>query len=216
MTIVALTGGIGAGKSTVTGVLRDHGVLVIDADEIARAAVEPGSPGLAGIVKAFGDSVVLPDGTLNRALLGERVFADPAQRELLNSIVHPEVRRLSAERIARAEQEEPERVLVYDIPLLAESGRTEEWDLIVLVHAPREVRIDRLVSYRGMSREEATARVDSQASDRERLQIADAVLDSSRTLDETLEAAHRLADALRKAWPDRLDSVAQFFPKPPA
>ena len=216
MTIVALTGGIGAGKSTVSAVLRDHGALVIDADEVARAAVAPGSPGLAGIVEAFGESVLLPDGTLNRAHLGERVFADPAQRELLNGIVHPEVKRLSRERIDRAEREEPGRVLVYDVPLLAESGRTEEWDLVVLVHAPREVRIDRLVHHRGMSPEEATARVDSQATDRERLQIADAVLDSSRTLDETLDAARRLAAALQDAWPDRLHSVAQLFPKPPA
>lgn len=214
MTIVALTGGIGAGKSTVSAVLRDHGALVIDADEVARAAVAPGSPGLARVVEAFGESVVLPDGTLNRPLLGERVFADPAQRALLNGIVHPEVRRLSAERIARAEREEPHRVLVYDVPLLAESGRTNEWDLVVLVHAPREVRIDRLVNYRGMSREEATARVDAQATDRERLQIADCVLDSSGTLEETLDAADRLAGALTGAWPDQLASVAQLFPKP--
>jgi len=212
MTIVALTGGIAAGKSTVSNRLADHGILVIDADQVARDVVEPGSHTLAEIVTTFGEGVLLPDGALNREALGAVIFTDPEARQQLNDIVHPAVRTRSQELFERAKQDEPNRVVVYAVPLVAESGRGEEFELIVVVDAPRAQRISRLVDTRGLSVEDATARVDSQASDEERRAIADVIVDTSGSLDETLTAADELARALIAHWPNTLSLVAPRFP----
>jgi len=212
MTIVALTGGIAAGKSTVSNRLADHGILVIDADQVARNVVEPGSHTLREIVTRFGEGVLLPDGALNREALGAVIFSDPEARQQLNDIVHPAVRARSQELFERAKQDEPNRVVVYAVPLVAESGRGEEFDLIVVVDAPRAQRIARLVDTRGFSNKDATARVDSQASDEERRAIADVIINASGSLDETLAAADQLAHALIAHWPDNLSLVAPRFP----
>jgi dephospho-CoA kinase len=212
MTIVALTGGIAAGKSTVANRLAHHGALIIDADELAREVVVPGSPALAAIAETFGPEVLHPEGTLNREALGALIFADPAARASLNAIVHPEVRKLSAQRFGEANTAYPDRVLVYAVPLVAESGRTDEFDLVIVVDAPREQRISRLVTYRGMSVDDATARVDAQASDDQRRAIADIIVDASGDIADTEGAADELAALLEEHWPNNLASLPTRFP----
>jgi len=214
MTIVALTGGIAAGKSTVTERLAHHGIAVIDADVLAREAVEPGSDTLAALESEFGPEIISRDGTLDRQALGAKVFGHPEQLQRLNDIVHPAVKALSQERFEKFRLEAPEKVVVYAVPLIAESGRVLEFDAIVVVDAPRDQRIARLVANRGMSVEEATSRVDSQATDSERRAIADVILDSSGDLAHTLLAADQLAEALNAHWPDRLASLPPVFPRP--
>jgi dephospho-CoA kinase len=212
MTIVALTGGIAAGKSTISDRLADHGVLIIDADQVARDVVAPGTDTLAKIIQRFGPEVVNPDGSLNREALGSVVFSDPAARQALNDLVHPAVRHRSQELFQKAHLDNPDQVVVYAVPLVAEAKRRDEFDLVVLVHAPREQRISRLVEFRGMTESEATARVDAQASDDERLAIADVVVDSSGERANTLLAADQLAAALIAHWPDNVRSIPTRFP----
>lgn len=178
---VGLTGGIGAGKSEVSARLAAQGAVVIDADTIAREVVEPGTEGLAEVVEAFGPEVLLPDGTLDRPRLGDIVFADPELRSKLNAIVHPRV----GARMAELEQAAgPGAIVVLDVPLIAETGRTNAYDLIVVVDAPPRVQVDRLVRRRGMTREQARARMEAQASREQRLAIADIVVDNSGSLGE--------------------------------
>ena len=201
MTVVALTGGIASGKTTVTEALTGEGIAVVDADLLAREAVGAGTHGFERIVESFGESVIGADGELDRKALGEVVFSDTQARELLNSIVHPEVQRLSSERFATHQAEHPDIPMVYAVPLLIESGRTEEFGAVVVVDAPREQRIERLVTHRGMSVEEASQRVDAQATDEERRSVADCLIDASVSLDHTREAGQLLAQALWECWP---------------
>lgn len=180
---IGLTGGIAAGKSVATARLAELGAVVIDHDLLAREAVAPGSVGLAAIVEAFGDVVLTPDGSLDRPGLGALVFADAAARSRLNDIVHPEVRRLSAEREAMSGAADPTAVIVHDIPLLVETGQAEHFHLVVVVHTPAEQRVRRLVEGRGLSEEAARSRLASQAADDERLAVADFTLDGSGSED---------------------------------
>jgi dephospho-CoA kinase len=186
MDVVGLTGGIAAGKSTVARRLAELGAVVIDADCLAREAVQPGSPGLAAVVARFGDAVLSDDGSLDRAALGRIVFADDEARRSLNGIVHPEVRRRYAAAVADARANDPDAVIVYDVPLLAEARAADEFGTIVVVDAPAETRIARLVELRGMDRQEAENRVGSQISDADRRAMADVVIDSSGTVEQTL------------------------------
>lgn len=186
MDVVGLTGGIAAGKSTVARRLAELGAVVIDADHLAREAVTPGSRGLAAIVERFGNAVLGDDGSLDRAALGRIVFADEEARRALNGIVHPEVRRLYAEAVADARANDPDAVIVYDVPLLAEARAADEFGTIVVVDAPADVRIARLVELRGMDRQEAENRVGSQISDDDRRAMADVIIDSAGTIDETI------------------------------
>lgn len=211
MPIVALTGGIAAGKSTVTAVLQDLGAFVIDADALAREAVEPGSAGLADVVSRFGSGVLDDTGALNRQALGDIVFADPQARSDLEDIVHPVVSELSKDAFQRAGSDEPGRVLVYAIPLLAESSRQAEFDLVVVVHAPAEERVRRLVEHRGFSDADASARVMSQATDSARLDLADIVVDASGTEAATIARARALYQALEECWPDRLQAAPELY-----
>lgn len=194
MYLIGLTGGIASGKSTVARRLAEHGAVHIDADLLARAVVEPGTPGFAAIVAEFGGGVVRPDGSLDRAALGEVIFTDPERRKILNGITHPEVWRRTKELIAEAAARDPHAVVVYDVPLLAEAagGRRGGFDLIVVVRADADTRIQRMVELRGLSRAEAAHRLNSQASDADRLAIADLVIDTDGTLEHTLEQADRL------------------------
>jgi len=189
---IALTGGIAAGKSTVGARLAELGAVVVDADGLAREAVAPGSEGLARIAESFGPAVIAEDGSLDRAALGAIVFADPERRRELEDITHPVVRRLAAERMSAAESADPDAVVVYDVPLLVESGPDHGFELVVVAHAPAAVRIERMVALRGMDRAEAERRVGAQASDAARLAIADVVIDTDGTLDATLEQVDRL------------------------
>lgn len=197
MPLIALTGGIASGKSTIARRLAEHGAVVVDADRTVRELQEPGRPVFEQIVDAFGPRVVAPDGSLNRPALGSIVFDDPDKLATLNSIVHPAVRDETQRRFREAFAADPDAVVVYDVPLLREARGTGEWDRIVVAHAPAAVRIERMVVDRGMTRDDAAARVRSQASDEERLALADVVIDTSGTLEHTLEQADRLWDDLR-------------------
>ena len=192
MRVIGLTGGIAAGKTVVADRLAELGAVRIDADRLAREVVEPGTPALADIARRFGDAVIGADGALDRAALGVIVFQDPSARRDLEAITHPAVRSLSARRMAEAGEADPDAIVVYDIPLLVESGRVDEFDRILVVHAPRAERIRRLVELRGMAPEEAERRIDLQASDEERLRVADDVIDSGVSLASTREQTDRL------------------------
>lgn len=186
MKLIALTGGIAAGKSTIARRLAEHGAVHIDADQLAREAVLPGTPALAQIVDRFGSEVLTEAGDLDRPALGGIVFGDPEALAALNAIVHPAVRRLAAQRIAEAGDADPDAVVVYDVPLLAEDGGAPAYDLVVVAAAHPEVRLHRLVDLRGMAPEEAAARIASQASEEERRAIADVLIDTGGSEAETI------------------------------
>ncbi|MFD7903955.1 dephospho-CoA kinase [Kitasatospora sp. NPDC059747] len=178
---IGLTGGIGAGKSEVSRLLAAHGAVIVDSDVLAREVVAPGTAGLAAVVAEFGPAVLRPDGALDRPALGAIVFAAPDRLQALNAIVHPLVRARSAELEAAAA---PDAVVVHDVPLLAENGLGPLYDLIVVVDAADDVRVARLVELRGMTEDEARARMAAQATREERLAIADVVIDNSGPLEE--------------------------------
>ncbi|AWI27891.1 dephospho-CoA kinase [Streptomyces sp. ICN441] len=187
---VGLTGGIGAGKSEVSRLLASYGAVLIDADEIAREVVEPGTPGLAAVVEAFGPDVLTPQGTLDRPRLGAIVFSDAERLARLNAIVHPLVGARSAELEAAAG---PDAVVVHDVPLLAENGLAPLYDLVVVVDASPGTRLDRLVRLRGMTESEARARMAAQAEPEQRRAVADLIIDN----DGPLEA---LEPQVREVW----------------
>jgi dephospho-CoA kinase len=192
---VGLTGGIGSGKSEVARRLAAQGAAVIDADLIAREVVAPGTPGLAEVTEAFGPGILGPDGGLDRERLGEVVFADPALLAKLNSIVHPRVR----ERMLALEQAVPPgSIVVQDVPLLAENGLSGLYDVVVVVDATPRVQAERLVRDRGMTRQQATARMAAQASREERLAIATIVIDNSGSLAELDRVVGELWAELRR------------------
>lgn len=178
---VGLTGGVASGKSAVAAQLAKLGAVVIDADKLAREVVAPGTDGLAQIRQAFGQAVLTPDGSLDRAALGALVFSDEAQRLTLNAIVHPLVR-AEANRLRAAAANEA--VVVEDIPLLVESGQADRFDQVLVVQAPPEARIRRMVEDRGWSVAEAKSRMAAQASDADRAAIADHLLINDGTLEQ--------------------------------
>lgn len=192
---VGLTGGIGSGKSEVSRRLAGLGAVIIDADAIAREVVEPGTAGLAEVVKAFGPEVLLPDGSLDRPRLGEIVFASPQQRDRLNAIVHPKVGARMAELEAAAS---PDAIVVHDVPLIAENNLASGFDVVVVVDAPPAAQVRRLTGQRGMTREQAEARMAAQASREQRLAIAGIVIDNSGSLAELDRQAGELWAVLRR------------------
>lgn len=185
MLLVGLTGGIGSGKSTVAEMLVDRGAVLIDADQVARDVVEPGTPGYDEIVERFGREVVADDGTLDRSRIADIVFHDEDARQALNDITHPKV---GEEMMRRVSEVPDDAVVVMDVPLLAEGDpeRARGYEAVLVVEAPREVRLHRLEE-RGMDRGDAEARMERQASDAERRAVATHVLDNGGTLDQ-LEA----------------------------
>ena len=203
MPLVALTGGIASGKSTIARRLAEHGAVVVDADQVVRDVQRPGSPVLAEIAAEFGDRMLGEDGSLDRAALGGRVFGDAAAVARLNAIVHPAVRVESKRQFDEALARDPDAVVLYDVPLLAEARLGDPWDLIVVAYAPAAVRVQRLVALRGLSEAEAAARIASQVTDEERLRIADVVIDTSGALEHTLEQTDELWAALPRHIEDR-------------
>ncbi|KFF60711.1 dephospho-CoA kinase [Cryobacterium sp. MLB-32] len=203
MYLIALTGGIASGKSTVAAHLAERGAVHIDADQLAREIVEPGTPALAAIAAEFGESVLAPDGSLDRAALGTIIFSDSERRERLNAITHPQVWSRTRQLIDEAGASDPRAIVVYDVPLLAEAAadRRLAFDLIVVVHADAETRITRMITQRGLTAVEAAARIGAQASDAERLAIADVVIDNSGTVEQT----HLQADAV---WERAVSAVS--------
>lgn len=194
MVLIGLTGGIASGKSVVARRLAEHGAIHVDADALAREVVEPGTPGLAAIAERFGPSVIAADGSLDRAALGGIIFTDSEARLALNEITHPAVWRRAKELFDEATEVDPDAVIVYDVPLLVEASgsRPITFDVIAVVTASVQTRMERLVELRGMNVAEAAGRLASQATDEERLAIADVVIDSNGTLDETLDQADSL------------------------
>jgi dephospho-CoA kinase len=180
---VGLTGGIGSGKSAVSSLLASYGAVVVDADHVAREVVEPGSAGLAAVVREFGDDVLRPDGSLDREALGKRVFADPAALARLNAIVHPLVGERTSELIAQAEAAGA-RVVVHDVPLLVENGLARLYDAVVVVAAQPATQLDRLVRLRGMTTEDAQARIAAQAPLDAKLAVATHVIHNDGPRDE--------------------------------
>ncbi|MBO0827995.1 MAG: dephospho-CoA kinase [Streptosporangiales bacterium] len=201
---VGLTGGIGSGKSEVARRLAGHGAVVVDADVVAREVVAPGTPGLADVVRAFGAEVLAPDGSLDRPRLGKLVFGDADARRRLEAIVHPLVRARRAEIVAAAP---PDAVVVEDVPLLVETGLAGDYDVVVVVDAPDEVRLHRLEA-RGTPRDDAERRIAAQASRADRLAAADVVVDNSGSLDRL----HQQVDAL---WAELRARAATASPPPP-
>lgn len=191
---VGLTGGIGAGKSEAARRLAAHGAVVVDADQLAREAVAPGTTGLAAVVERFGPGVLAPDGSLDRTALAALVFDDPPARRALERIVHPRVRARSAELVAAAPAD---AVVVHDVPLLVEAGLAATYHLVLVVSAPESTRLARLVSTRGMSPEQAQARIRAQASEEDRRAAADVLLAN----DGTLAHLHAQVDTV---WRERL------------
>jgi dephospho-CoA kinase len=178
---VGLTGGIASGKSTVSAILRELGAVVIDADQLAREVVAKGTAGLASVVEEFGPSVLTDAGDLDRPAVARLVFADDDARRRLEGIIHP----LVFEEVARLEEAAPDgSLVVHDIPLLAESGRADSFDAVVVVEAPPELQVARMTQERGWSREEAESRMAAQASPEDRRAIATYVVENTGTLDE--------------------------------
>ncbi|KUM76574.1 dephospho-CoA kinase [Streptomyces griseorubiginosus] len=194
---VGLTGGIGAGKSEVSRLLVEHGAVLIDADRIAREVVAPGTPGLAAVVAAFGEEVLTEDGGLDRPKLGSIVFADPDRLAVLNSIVHPLVGTRSRELESAAAED---AVVVHDVPLLAENSLAPLYDLVVVVDASPRTQLDRLVRLRGMTEQDARARMAAQATREKRLEIADIVIDNDVPLDDLRQRVQDVwGDLVRRA-----------------
>ena len=191
---VGLTGGIGAGKSTVAAVLTELGAVVVDADAVSREVVAPGSDGLAAVVEAFGDQVVDPDGALDRPALAAVVFADDAQRERLNAILHPRIGARTAELVAAAPDD---AVVVHDVPLLVENGMGAAFALVLVVDAPVDVRLSRLAATRGMTRDEARSRMAAQADDDARRAAADVWIANGGPPGDA-------RDAVAALWRDRI------------
>jgi dephospho-CoA kinase len=185
---IGLTGGIGAGKSTVSAAFNECGGIIVDGDVIAREVVEPGTEGLASLVDAFGDDILLPDGALNRPALAAKAFVDDEKRQLLNGIVHPLVARRREEIIAAVSSDS---VVVEDIPLLVETGMAPMFPLVVVVHTDEETRVKRLIR-RGMDEADARTRIAAQASEEQRRAIADVLLDNSGSHGELVEQARDL------------------------
>ncbi|RMI87304.1 dephospho-CoA kinase [Streptomyces sp. ZS0098] len=197
MLTVGLTGGIGAGKSEVSRLLVERGAVLIDADRIAREVVEPGTPGLAAVVEAFGEEILAEDGSLDRPRLGALVFNDPDKLATLNLIVHP----LVGARSRELEEAAPEdAVVVHDVPLLTENGLARLYDVVIVVDAGTGTQLDRLVRLRGMSEEDARARMAAQATREQRRAVADIVIDNDVPLDALERRVKEVwADLVRRA-----------------
>jgi dephospho-CoA kinase len=184
--LIALTGGIASGKSTVANRLSELGAIVISADELVRRVQRAGSPTLDAIGKRFGLGVIDGNGELDRAALGRLIFDDAIARADLEAIVHPAIGIEFKARIASITAERPDVVIVYDIPLLVETNRANEFDSVIVLMCDPQIRLERLERLRGMTKEAAQARIDAQASEKDRLALADWTIDTSKSIDSTI------------------------------
>jgi dephospho-CoA kinase len=189
---VGLTGGIASGKSTVSSILAELGAVVIDADKLAREVVERGTPGLEQVVAAFGPEILTADGDMDRAKVGSIVFNDEAKRKTLEGIVHP----LVFERYAELEASAPQDgIVVHDIPLLAESGRADGFDAVIVVETPAVVQVERMLRDRGWTREDAESRIAAQATPEQRRAIATYVIENTGTHEDL---RHRVTEVFEE------------------
>ena len=198
MILFGLTGGLASGKSTVAARLRARGVPVIDADQLAREVVAPGTPGLAAVVDAFGASVLLPDGSLDRAALAERVFSDPEKRRRLNSIVHPLIGAASAARVAELSGR-GEAIACYEAALLVENGIADAFRPLVVVAVPDEVQVARAMVRDGATEEQVRARLAAQLPLSAKVAAADYVIDNRGTREETEQRTDEVLAEIRRA-----------------
>jgi len=198
--IIALTGGIAAGKSTVSGRLAELGAHVISADDLVRQSQRAGSPTLTAIEKRFGIGVIGSDGELDRAALGRIVFDDAIARADLEAIVHPAIQAEYATQVEKVFRSNPAAIIIYDIPLLVESNRIDDFDAVIVLSCDPKIRRDRLVQLRGMSSKEAQSRIDSQASEHDRLSIADWTIDTSDSVEATIAQTDALWAELCAAY----------------
>lgn len=192
---IGLTGGIGSGKSTVSAILKRLGAVIIDADQLARQVVEPDSPAWKEIVAAFGDDILLPDRKLNRKRLGEIVFADEKKRKLLESITHPAIGSAVEEELRQAE-EQGAAVAVLDVPLLIESGWTNQVDEVWLVYVDPDLQEQRLMARNRLSKNEAQERIASQMNLRDKLQYANVIIDNNQDVETTTRQVRKAFDAI--------------------
>ena len=188
---VGLTGGIAAGKSAVARVLQERGALLVDSDALARLVLEKGTDGLAAVRDEFGDRVITADGELDRVEMARIVFGDEGARQRLNRIVHPRIRAAARRIVAEAG---PDAVVVQDVPLLVETGQQDAFDLVIVVEAPLEERLRRMVEDRGMTPEDAQARIDAQATDEQRRAAADVVIVNDADLERLASVANQVWD----------------------
>ena len=195
MLLVGLTGGIGSGKSTVARLLERRGAAVIDADQLAREAVAKGTPGFDRVVEAFGRGVVAPNGELDRSALANRIFSDPAQKAALEAIVHPEVARRFSDQVESFRA--TDRIVVYVTPLLVELGLAPAFDVVVVVTASPHLRVSRVASDRGLSPDEVRGRLAVQATDEQRAEVADVLIDNDGSLADLAPQVDRLWGDLR-------------------
>lgn len=196
MVIAGLTGGIASGKSTVSAFLKDAGAVIVDADKIARDVVQKGQPAWRKIVGAFGRTILLPDGEINRILLGDIIFNDPAQKHVLNQIVHPEVISETTTRLAEIEKNQPGSVVILDVPLLIESGIDSGLSDIIVVYVPESIQIQRLMDRDALTQAQALARIRSQMPIEEKKKRATIVIDNSGGLEITRNISLRIYQKL--------------------
>ncbi|TNF46629.1 dephospho-CoA kinase [bacterium] len=198
MLVIAITGGIGSGKSTVRRIFQEMGAVGIDADELARRVVEPGSKGAREVREAFGPSFFDEQGELKRKEMAELVFSDPSARKKLEAILHPKIRAEESRMINDACRKDPDAIIAVEVPLLAETGSEEPYDVVVSVIAPESVRLDRLAASGRYKRPEAQARIGHQTEDEARTRIADYVIDNSGTQEETASQVKAVLSVLKK------------------
>ncbi|WP_426452091.1 dephospho-CoA kinase [Paenibacillus sp. S-38] len=193
---IGLTGGIACGKSTVADMLVRRGALLVDADRIAREVVEPGTPALARVIERFGEDLLLPDGSLHRKKLGERVFGNPEALKDLEGLLHPPIRAAMRERMQALEAEHPDKLVVVDVPLLYESGLQGQYEQVMVVYVPRTLQLQRLMKRDGISEEAAGRRLQAQWDIEEKRRLADILIDNSGTPEAT-------DDQIERFWHER-------------
>ena len=198
MQVIGLTGGIATGKSTVSAFLINAGAVIIDADRIARQVVKKGSPAYRDIIKNFGETILLPDGEINRSALGDIIFNDPQKKQLLNSIVHPHVRKEQNRQLKDLEKNDPDATVILDIPLLMETQTDRDLSEVIVVYAPEHIQITRLMQRDGISKADALARVRSQMPIEEKKERATIVIDNSGTRENTRKQTLKIFQRLKE------------------
>lgn len=201
MQVIGLTGGIATGKSTVSAILENAGAVIIDADRIARMVVKKNMPAYRQILDKFGKSILLPDGAIDRTALGNLIFNDPQKKQLLNTIVHPYVRKETDRQLKQLEKNNPDALVILDIPLLFEAGMGSDLSEVIVVYAPEPIQVKRLMQRDHISHADAMARVHSQMPIEEKKKLATMVIDNSGTREhtrkQTLEIFQRLKEPSR-------------------
>jgi dephospho-CoA kinase len=195
--VIGLTGGIATGKSTVSALLEKAGAVIIDADRIARQVVKKGLPAYREIIENFGESILLPDGEINRSALGDIIFNDPQKKQLLNRIVHPHVRKEQNRQLKGIEKKDPGAIVILDIPLLIETQTYRDLSEVIVVYAPEHIQMKRLMQREDISKSDALARIRSQIPIEEKKDKATIVIDNSGTRENTRKQTLKLFQRLK-------------------